>query len=315
MTSLLSICIPTYNRAKDLEKNLELLQQQIIESGTQNRVNVLVSDNASTDDTGIVLSSFKEKATIVFDYVIQKENTGAEKNQILAGEMSRSEYILLLGDDDYLNPSYIKKVVDIVESNPNISCIIPNYYGISPSGEFIMSRDPLAQQRLYKKGFEACLKNSWKAHQLSGLVFRRHHLYEEYHARGVHNLYPQIFLIAYSTLNGDCLYLPQYPTLVTSIPQTKKDWKYSADGLMCDIFDNFLHLGLSNKEVAMLEKDFIKRNPSRVTISTSPIHIIKAILAIITSRNTIARAKFFCLWFFPLYLIKCSIELLLKPDK
>ena len=55
---VLSICIPTYNRADYLRKCLEAIVGQ---DGFDERVEVVISDNCSTDDTGKVAGEFAEK--------------------------------------------------------------------------------------------------------------------------------------------------------------------------------------------------------------------------------------------------------------
>ena len=49
MNKLLSICIPTYNRAQFLPALLESIITQI--NGHEDKVEIIVSDNASTDNT------------------------------------------------------------------------------------------------------------------------------------------------------------------------------------------------------------------------------------------------------------------------
>lgn len=312
---LLSICIPTYNRSEDLIKNLQILENQILNNRLERKVDIIVSDNNSTDDTKAKLLAFAEKTHVNITTLFQKKNTGAEINQLIVGEASNSSFILLLGDDDYLDGRYLPNVIKALEENSNLKCIIPNYNGITPLGEFISSRDPMATRKYYKKGFESCLANSWKAHQLSGLVFAKGDVYEVYHRKGVHNLYPQIFLLSYNLLKGDCLYMPEYPTLVTHIPQVKKDWSYGKDGLIGDIFDNYMHLDLSQKQVSQLQKDFLRRNAWRVTINPSILQILSAVFRVTFHKNTVYRTRLFCMWFFPLFILKCAIERLLRPKK
>ena len=58
-TPLLTIAIPTYNRAADLAAALEHLAGQPGISGGE--VELLVSDNCSTDATGEVVKKFIER--------------------------------------------------------------------------------------------------------------------------------------------------------------------------------------------------------------------------------------------------------------
>jgi glycosyltransferase involved in cell wall biosynthesis len=56
---ILSICIPTYNRAKALDRLLENLALET--KGLSERLEICVSDNGSSDDTQKVFSRWKDK--------------------------------------------------------------------------------------------------------------------------------------------------------------------------------------------------------------------------------------------------------------
>jgi hypothetical protein len=51
----LSLCIPTYNRARKLDRLLHQLREIIATSQFRESVEVIISDNASTDDTKEVI--------------------------------------------------------------------------------------------------------------------------------------------------------------------------------------------------------------------------------------------------------------------
>lgn len=262
-SKFISICIPTFNRASNLKKNLLVLEHQISTNHLRDDVCIIVSDNASMDNTKKVLEDFKKSSSVEVITIFQEYNTGAEVNQLQVGETANSDFVMLLGDDDYLNDNYLIEVYKLLKDDPSISCVIPNFRGITPTGEILFCRDDTGVKTLYEPGFNSCLDNSWKAHQLSGLTFRRKGLYEKYRMLGVHNLYPQIFLIATSCLCGRCVYLPEFPVEVTQVPQANKDWGYGSDGLMNDIFDNYKYLGLGIFQRARLECRFLETDPSR----------------------------------------------------
>ena len=56
---LLSICIPTYNRAAILQETSRLLIRAIKESGHLSEVEICISDNASTDRTPDVIAALR----------------------------------------------------------------------------------------------------------------------------------------------------------------------------------------------------------------------------------------------------------------
>lgn len=106
---LLSICIPTYNRARFLRNNLDKL---VVLKGFDQDVEIVISDNASTDDTRQVVEEFSARYTNI-KYFRNTENI-RDRNFPMAIERARGEYVKLQNDnvlftDDSL--SYLKKCV------------------------------------------------------------------------------------------------------------------------------------------------------------------------------------------------------------
>jgi len=94
MTPKLSICIPTYNRARFLGETLD----GVIAQATGD-VEIVVSDNASTDDTEAVVRARQAKFPQL-TYFRQTENRGADRNYLQSVASARGEWCWLLGDDD-----------------------------------------------------------------------------------------------------------------------------------------------------------------------------------------------------------------------
>jgi abequosyltransferase len=94
---LLSIAIPTYNRAAFLALNLERLSQEGL--SFWDLVEVLVSDNASSDGTQRVVSEAVAGGMPV-RYVRNAENIGSDANIAQCFNLAMGKYVLILGDDD-----------------------------------------------------------------------------------------------------------------------------------------------------------------------------------------------------------------------
>ena len=90
---LLSICIPTFNRSEKLDIQLNFLEGEML-ANTQ----VIVIDNASTDDTEVILEKHKQKMK-EYEYYINKENIGADGSIRKLLNLASGEYVLFLGDD------------------------------------------------------------------------------------------------------------------------------------------------------------------------------------------------------------------------
>lgn len=258
----LSILIPTYNRCKDLEHNVSMLISFIQALPNPEDVCIIISDNASTDDTNSLMLKVQETACVRINYIRQEQNQGYCKNVCYLMSEAQTPWVMLLGDDDYLEPWYIEECLKQIEEHPNLGCIIPNYMDYYPAtGEYGHLREENCETQYYNAGFEACLQNAWRAHQLSGLCFRRENVVEEFRKREMDNLYPQIYFVSYNVLRYDVLHFGQKCVAVSGVPQSQKDWGYGNDGLVNDIFENFKNLGVTYRQRARLESHFLEVDP------------------------------------------------------
>jgi glycosyltransferase involved in cell wall biosynthesis len=287
---LLNIIIPTYNRSIYLEKNLALLSKYISQGNYNETVGIVVSNNLSTDGTGEMLESFKnENQDINVTTYNQETNLGLEKNALFVLEYSNSEYVMYLGDDDFMEYEYLESCVQYLEKDKKISCIIPSFSCIDSSGGFLPGgRDLNLPVKQYGAGYDNCLENSHRGHQLSGLVFRTKNLLGEYKSRGVANIYPFIFFVAYSCLNGKTVHLTSYPIKVTQVDQSKKDWGYGDDGLINEIFNNYIKLPISGLNKSLLQFYHLKRQSWRFRMYKKEgiKKLARALFLILMSKNS-----------------------------
>lgn len=112
MNPLLSISIPTWNRAKFLAISLESFLDQM-KGINPEEVELFVSDNCSDDNTAEVVKSYIDKG-LPITYNKNEENIGASRNFLRCMQRASGKYILLLGDDDVLNPGSMKFLLDIL---------------------------------------------------------------------------------------------------------------------------------------------------------------------------------------------------------
>ena len=109
-TVKLSICIPTYNRAEYLRECLRSVFASVSPSLLQ-EVEIVVSDNASTDDTRVVVGEELQHGYHVL-YHTNESNLGCEANLRTAAEIAVGEYLWLVGDDDKLAPDAVGAVLE-----------------------------------------------------------------------------------------------------------------------------------------------------------------------------------------------------------
>jgi len=127
MSKLLSICVPTYNRASYLEKGLLAIFRAI--QGYENEIEVRVSDNNSQDNTQEVLEKFKKEFPHLI-YSKNSQNIGAERNNAKLVAESQGEFIWIVGDDDIVLPNSGKFILERLKMGYNSAII--NFINIFP---------------------------------------------------------------------------------------------------------------------------------------------------------------------------------------
>lgn len=111
----ISVCIPTYNRADCLRQCLESIFFQISNTDLNGQVEVVVSNNASTDHTQSVLESFKSGYANL--KVLKNEsNLGFDKNVLNCVAAASGDFCWLLGDDDALFETALKHALSKIKT-------------------------------------------------------------------------------------------------------------------------------------------------------------------------------------------------------
>jgi glycosyltransferase involved in cell wall biosynthesis len=106
----LSICIPTYNRIRFLKELLPSVLGQIDMGG----VELVVSDNASTDGTGDYLRTLNHPC---LRWWTNDSNIGGDRNFLKCVSEARGEYVWLFGDDDIMPNDAVGRVVEFLRKN------------------------------------------------------------------------------------------------------------------------------------------------------------------------------------------------------
>lgn len=108
--TLLSICIPTYNRVGYISELLPVVLAQV----GSGEVELVVSNNASTDGTADYLRSIDDPR---LRWWTNDENIGGDRNFLKCVEEAKGEYVWLFGDDDLLPEGSVTRVLDFLRRN------------------------------------------------------------------------------------------------------------------------------------------------------------------------------------------------------
>jgi len=115
---LLSICVPTFNRADLLKRMLASLDNALSQAPDL-AYEVVFSDNASTDNTKGVISEFAQTHPTV--YTRHETNVGVTRNILSCSRAASGEYAWMLGDDDLVVPDALARILEQLRAEPHLN--------------------------------------------------------------------------------------------------------------------------------------------------------------------------------------------------
>ena len=315
---ILTIAIPTYNNCTFLEKNIKLLCEHIRNNSYQKIIGLQISDNNSPDQTSDKMSELiKRNSDISISYYKNTQNVGAGKNFINAIDLSKTEFVLLLGDDDFMDEAYLKEVIRLIKDE-KYGCIIPSYYNISKNGVSTgYGRDIGKKRKTFSQGFYNCFINSWRAHQMSGLVFRKGSFSSDAIKAGLTNPYTEVYFITRSCLYEKTCHLTEYPIKVTRPLQKEKTWGYENDGRINDVFENYANIAeFKPWQRFLLEVRFLDTQYWRYAmyLKLGPRKFITCIYSIMSAPNATLPTRILFPLLMVVILAKKSITLLFSGE-
>ena len=133
---LVTIAIPTYNRADAYLK--QAIQSAL--SQTYSNIEIIVSDNCSTDDTESLVKSFYDPC---LRYIRHKKNIGANNNFNYCLQKARGDYFLLLHDDDLIDDDFISECIKAANRDGSVGIIRTGARNINSAGNVILERENL----------------------------------------------------------------------------------------------------------------------------------------------------------------------------
>jgi protein O-GlcNAc transferase len=218
----LSVVIPTYRRAQSLKRCLDSV---LAFPGPE--IEVLVSDNASPDETQEVLQSFKDDQRLRFWRNL--ENVGAERNILKLWQEAKGQWILCLSDDDYLYPGALEKISSALKENPEVGVLMSDLQVIDPEGKatYVYSFN---EETKFPAGLPALERMVWAAHIFTRIVLRRQWMDLAGTERHLDSMYPQMFAVGSILKEHPGLHLKQ--VLMAHTDGNPIHWQYQPDRMV-----------------------------------------------------------------------------------
>jgi glycosyltransferase involved in cell wall biosynthesis len=298
---LLSLCLPTFNRARLLEQALESLLPQMISAGS--RVELVVCDNCSPDDTQDVIQRFK--TLMPMRTYRNDSNIGAASNILrLTNDLASGEFAWIICDDDLMHPKGLSTVLDVLDKNPDIDYMFVNV-AARPADErmkFITllgngdipdfsppkckdaSSRPITHfETFVDQSFDDALLGSVMVHVFRLSRWKKHPLALSAPSNDMFNLamvYPHCIILANTMANARCFYLAQ-PCILTFWGE--QEWKgmvpYMITVHFHDLLDYYQQCGISKKQIRKCRR--------RLLLSSAP-----ALRSLLFNRDIPGRKRF-----------------------
>lgn len=203
----LSICIPTYNRCKELERSI-LNTIEILRMLPEHKIEIVVSDNGSTDETKKILLNIQHvNNDIQTIFVFNEKNLGFDSNYLQTIKNATGKYVWVVGDDDLFDLKALKDI--LIECASDMDYIVFDGIGIDVNGkeQSFRLKDKFIENNGHDEwngGFNDFFKlYGWHATWISVSIMRRSLLMKEISnvnsLIGLHFIHVPLIAFSFST--------------------------------------------------------------------------------------------------------------------
>jgi glycosyltransferase involved in cell wall biosynthesis len=202
MSPLVTIGLPVYNSERYIRQSLDSLLGQ-----TFSNFVLIISDNASTDTTPQICRQYAADDSRV-RYFRNEHNIGNPRNFNRVFELSSTPYLKWSTADDYWEPTFLERAVEVMEADPTIALCYPKTYLVDANGANptpyednlqLLQEDPVER-------FVTVAEKIGLSHQHLGLI--RTSMLRKTHLLGYH-VGSDINLLAELSLYGKYVELPE----------------------------------------------------------------------------------------------------------
>lgn len=280
---LLSICIPTYNRADFLIKTIDNIARQMT-----GQVELVISNNDSTDPTDEkVTARIKEYPNLSIRLINQSKNIGFDRNVLAVVAAAQGAYCWLLSDDDLLVKGAVKRVLDLLTAKPTLSVVVVNFSRFDLIQQKItaakmINRDRDLESRDANEFYFTPTPRSYfyilgtNTITMSIDIFRRSNWLRE-----VNNVkkfiglnFIHIFILVRIMIRQPHLYYIGRP-LVRYLSNNQRSW---ANDIWRDYKEKFLNdmlrLGYNSREIRKVQRSSINRQPLLERLAEKPMRLL-----------------------------------------
>ena len=222
----ISICIPQYNRIELLIRSLKQIELQDYEN-----IEIVVSDDCSTDTTTEEILNLKETYRYPLVYFRFDKNQGYDRNYRKCIELGSGDYCLVIGNDDtiYENTSISTLVNFLIANNlPDIGyCNFIEEKGQDNTVQRVL------ESQVHGSGVEVAIKHANGFSFVGGLIYKKSAFESFNTSKHDGSIYSQMYLGLLMIAKGCTLFTIKEPLVLKDILYSDGSFRWSAyrDGL------------------------------------------------------------------------------------
>ncbi|MGH8292943.1 MAG: glycosyltransferase [Gammaproteobacteria bacterium] len=136
-----TVCIATFNHAQYIARCLDSVIMQLLPG----RIEVLVGDDCSTDDTRAIVTTYSQAFPDIVAPVFHQKQLGPSGNYRALIAAARGRYIAHLDGDDYWLPGKLTRQIAALDRSPSTPAVVANALVVDandrPLGFFTSNRN------------------------------------------------------------------------------------------------------------------------------------------------------------------------------
>ncbi len=273
----ISVCIPQYNRIAYLLRSLKQIEEQQYEN-----IEVVVSDDGSTDNTAEAIRDLQKHYRYPLIFHTNEKNLGYDRNYRKCIELASGDYCIVIGNDDTLyQPDAINILVEFLEKNDYPELGFSNFVEDNDPGVVVQRA---SQTQVLGSGKYAALQNYSCFSFVGGLIYKKT-AFDQYNTdKHDGSIFAQMYLGCLMVASGCRLFSIREPLILKDLymdgkfrssykDRLAKKWKdYKVvDGGIPSVMNVLIS---AFRDANVLDQDTIKKIFRRVYTITLPHWIL-----------------------------------------
>lgn len=144
-----SIIVTSYNYGRYLER---CLRSCLSQSFPAKDYEVIVIDDASTDETAEILKKFKDEPNV--QVIVNQQNMGVAESSNIGVKASKGQFFVRVDADDYINKDLLLFLSRYLEANHDAFCVSCDYFLVDEFGNKLerkyAEKDPISCGIMYR---------------------------------------------------------------------------------------------------------------------------------------------------------------------